>query len=132
MEIYIYEELYKTKLTNKKIYEEIKYRGHKDSKIGADSADPRTINELNLLGLSRIYGAKKPAGSVLAGIQKLQGYKIFIHPRCPNAIVEMSNYVWDTERATGKVLNAPIDDYNHLLDALRYGSEDLALATFSW
>ena len=130
--LYIYEELYKTKLSNEQICNEIKYRGHLNSKIGADSADPRTINELVLLGMNRIYGVKKPKGSVNAGIQKLQGYKIIVHPRCPNAIVELSNYVWDTEKDTGKPINTPIDDYNHLLDAMRYGTDDLALATFSW
>jgi phage terminase large subunit len=131
-EIYIYEELYKTKLTNKQIHAEIKYREHGKSKIEADSADPRTINELRILGLARIHGAKKKPGSVKAGIQKLQEYKIFVHHRCPNAEVELSNYVWDTDKKTGELTGQPIDDFNHLMDALRYATISLSTDKFSW
>ena len=59
-------------------------------------------------------------------IQYLQGYKVYILPKCKNFIVEIKNYIWDTDKKTGKPLNKPIDDYNHLLDAWRYSIEDLA------
>jgi phage terminase large subunit len=36
-------------------------------------------------------------------------------------MIELSNYVWDTK--DGKLVNKPIDDYNHLMDALRYAIE---------
>ncbi len=130
--IFIYDELYKTHMTNQEIYNAINYKGYVKTKIGADSADPRTINELKMLGLSRIYGVKKPKGSVEAGIQKLQDYKIYVHPRCNNTIVELSNYVWDTDKETGKILTQPIDEYNHLMDALRYATVDLSTNVFSW
>ena len=56
----------------------------------------------------------------------IEGYfKIYVHPKCENTIVELSNYVWDTKE--GNVINKPIDDYNHLMDALRYSLEDVRL-----
>lgn len=130
--LYIYDEVYKTHLKNKQIYENIKYRDHEYSRIAADSADPRTIDELKDAGLTRIFGVKKVPGSVESGIQKLQDYHIIVHPRCTNTIVELSNYVWDTDKQTGKVTTDPIGEYNHLMDALRYATVELNNTTFSF
>lgn len=131
-EIYIYDEIYKTRMTNQQIKDEITYKGFAHARIKADNEDPRTINELRMLGLNRIQEAKKGKGSVKAGIQKLQGYKIFVHPRCVNVQVELSNYTWALDKETGKATTEPIDEYNHLMDAFRYGAEDLNIQTFSW
>lgn len=131
-ELFIYDEIYKTRLKNKDIYSSIKYKGHENSRIAADSADPRTIVELKDLGLHRIFGVKKPKGSKKAGIQKLQDYKIFVHPRCVNTIVELSNYIWATDKDTGKASTEPIDEYDHLMDALRYATYELNSSNFSW
>ena len=95
------------------------------SKILADSEDPRTINELKLLGLYGIKGAKNGAGSVVGGIQKLQDYEIIVHPRCVHIIEELSNYAWKKDRMTDKIMNEPEHDFSHGMDALRYGCEDL-------
>lgn len=131
-EIYIYDEVYKTRMKNKDIYNTLDYKGFKKARICADSEDPKTIDELKDLGLYRIFGAKKGKGSVKAGIQKLQDYKIYVHPRCVNTIVELSNYVWDTDKETGKPTTDPADEYNHLMDALRYATEELNVQNFSW
>lgn len=131
-ELYIYDEVYQKRLKNKAIVQTLEYKGFKKARICADSEDPRTIDELKDMGLGRIYGAKKGKGSIEAGIQKLQDYKIIVHPRCPNVIVELSNYVWDTDKETNLPLTKPIDDYNHLMDAMRYGTEELNKSTFSW
>ena len=130
--LYIYDEVYKTYMKNKDIYDTINYKGFAKARIGADSADPKTIDELKELGLNRIYGVKKPKGSVNAGIQKLQDYRIIVHPRCVNTIVELSNYTWALSRETGKPTNDPIDEYNHLMDAMRYATVDLGTSNFSW
>jgi phage terminase large subunit len=42
-----------------------------------------------------------------------------------NLIKELRNYTWKTGRKTGKSLNVPIDDWNHALDAARYGVSDV-------
>jgi len=130
--IFIYDEVYKTHMKNKDIYTTLKYKGFEKARICADSADPKTIDELKELGLYRIYGAKKVKGSVKAGIQKLQDYKIYVHPSCVNTIVELNNYVWATDKDTGKPSTDPIDEYNHLMDALRYATEELNSTNFSW
>ena len=70
--------------------------------------------------------AIKVPNSVLHGIKKIQDYKIIVHPSCTNSKVELCNYVWEVDAKTGKTLNKPIDDFNHLMDAMRYAIEDFA------
>ena len=130
--IFIYDEVYKTRMKNQDIYDTLRYKGFANARICADSEDPKTIDELKDKGLNRIFGAKKGPGSVNAGIQKLQDYKIFVHPRCVNTIVELSNYIWAPDKDTGKPTNNPMDEYNHLMDALRYATEELNISNFSW
>lgn len=120
-EIYIFDEHYQKAMTNLMIAEMIKYKGYSKEVIIADSAEPKSIDEIKRLGISRIKAAQKGKDSILNGIQYIQGYKIYIHPKCTNTIVEISNYVWDTKE--GVVINKPIDDYNHLMDGFRYAME---------
>ena len=103
----------------------IKYKGYSKEKIVADSSEPKSIDDIKRQGIYRIKGAKKGKDSILNGIQFIQDFKIYVHPKCENTIVELSNYVWDTKE--GNVINKPIDDYNHLMDALRYSLEDVRL-----
>lgn len=131
-ELFIYDEVYKTHMKNVDIYTTLKYRGYENARIGADSADPKTIDELKDLGLRRVYGVKKGKGSVKAGIQKLQDYMIYVHPSCTNTIIELNNYVWAVDNETNKPSTEPIDEYNHLMDALRYATIDLGSNNFSW
>lgn len=131
-EIFIYDEIYRTQMKNKDIHSALLYKGYENARIGADSADPKTIDELKDLGLRRIFGAKKGKGSIKAGIQKLQDYKMYIHPSCINTIVELNNYVWQTDKDTNKPSTDPIEEYNHLMDALRYATEELGTSKFSW
>jgi phage terminase large subunit len=131
-EIFIFDEIYKTYMKNEHIRDAIKYKGYDNQRIAADSSAPKDIDTLKDMGLHRIYGAKKPKGSVNSGIQKLQDYKIYVHPRCTNTIVELSNYIWQPDRDTGKPSNEPMDEYNHLMDALRYATFELGRSNFSW
>lgn len=120
--LYVWDEMYSKGLSNKKIYENIKNMGYSKEKITGDSAEPKSIDELKGYGL-RVKGAKKGKDSILNGIQWIQDLKIIIHPRCNNFLTEISNYQWDKDKF-GKALNRPIDDFNHLLDAMRYALED--------
>jgi len=131
-EIFIFDEIYKTYMKNEHIRDAIKYKGYDNQRIAADSSAPKDIDTLKDMGLHRIYGAKKPKGSVNSGIQKLQDYKMYVHPRCTNTIVELSNYIWQPDRDTGKPSNEPMDEYNHLMDALRYATFELGRSNFSW
>lgn len=129
--IHIFDELYMYQATNKQIKDTITNKNYQKCLITMDSEDPRTINELKLLGL-RGEAAVKGPNSVNHGIQKIQDYKIIVHPRCTNTVVELSNYVWQVDPKTGKTLNKPIDDFNHLMDALRYALHKVNNPGFSW
>lgn len=119
--IYIWDELYKKGLTNRMIFQEIQDMGYAKEKITADSAEPKSIDELREFGL-RVKGANKGKDSIVNGVQFIQDYQIIVHPRCVNFMTEISNYTWDTDKF-GKKINTPIDDFNHLMDALRYAVE---------
>lgn len=120
--IYIFDEIYEKGMSNKKIYDCIFEMGYRKERITADSAEPKSIDELKKLGLTFIKGAKKGKDSINHGIQWIQDFEIIIHPRCVNFITEISNYTWDKDKF-GTVINRPIDAFNHLMDALRYGCE---------
>ncbi len=130
-EIFIFDEIYGYRMTNLEIANKLKEKGYDKCLIIADSSEPKSIEELRQAGIQRIRPAKKGADSVRAGIQKLQDYHIYVHPRCTNTIVELNNYVWDKDK-DGRVLNQPIDDYNHLMDALRYACEKIGQSNFSF
>lgn len=98
------------------------HMGYGKEKFTGDSAEPKSIDELKSLGL-RIKGAKKGKDSINNGIQWIQDLEIIVHPRCVNFLTEISNYTWDKDKF-GNKLNRPIDDFNHLMDAMRYGLED--------
>ena len=119
--LYVWDEFYEKGLSNKKIYELINQMGYSKERITGDSAEPKSIDELKGMGL-HITGAKKGKDSVNNGIQWIQDLEIIIHPRCVNFLTEISNYTWDVDRF-GKKLNVPIDDFNHLMDAMRYALE---------
>lgn len=125
--LYVWDEMYSKGLSNKKIYENIKNMGYSKERIIADSAEPKSVDELKGYGL-RIKGAKKGKDSILNGIQWIQDLKIVIHPRCNNFLTEISNYQWDKDKF-GKSLNRPIDDFNHLLDAMRYALEEYIITS---
>ena len=133
--IYVIDEIYQKGMTNKQIYNAIHEHGWSNDLIVADSADPRTINELKMLGLNRIRPVKKKKGEggknfIISGINVLQDYEIIVHPSCSNFMVEAVNYVYEKDRETGKSTNTPIDDFNHLMDAMRYGGADLKSRNF--
>ncbi|MCK9453338.1 MAG: PBSX family phage terminase large subunit [Bacteroidales bacterium] len=131
-EIFIAYEIYKTGMLNSDIYKAIQRLGFDTERIVADSAEPKSIQELKLLGLRNIKAAKKGPDSVIAGIQLLQDYRIFVHPRCENTIIELSNYCWAKDRLSGRLMNMPIDEYNHAIDALRYATEGAHRRSFRW
>ena len=119
--LFVFDELYKKGLSNKRIAEEVQAMGYAKERITADCAEPKSIDELKGLGL-RVKAAAKGKDSVQNGIQWIQDLEIIIHPRCVNFITEISNYTWDKDKF-GEKLNVPIDDFNHLMDAMRYALE---------
>ena len=116
-QIYCKELLYKTGLTTSQIYDDnFRYTGA-NNLIIADSAEPRLISELQSRGLN-IKGIKKP--TIIERIALVQDYELIIDPNSTNLVKELNNYVWHDSKS-----QTPIDDYNHLLDALGYAVWDL-------
>ena len=122
--LWVFDEMYEKGMSNERIFQKIQSMGYAKERIRADSAEPKSIDRLRELGLSNVKAARKGKDSVNNGIDYLQDFHIIIHPRCVNFITEIGNYSWDKDNKTGKTLNKPIDDFNHLMDAMRYGAED--------
>jgi phage terminase large subunit len=120
-QLFVFDEMYEKGLSNKRIAAKIAEMGFAKERITADSAEPKSIDELKGMGL-HIRGAAKGKDSIQNGIQWIQDLEIIIHPRCVNFLTEISNYTWDTDKF-GVKLNTPIDDFNHLMDAMRYALE---------
>lgn len=120
-QLFVFDEMYEKGLSNKRIADTINGMGYGKERITADSAEPKSIDELKSLGL-RVKGAQKGKDSIKNGIQWIQDLEIVIHPKCVNFITEISNYTWAQDKF-GTKLNVPIDDFNHLMDAMRYSLE---------
>lgn len=130
--IYVFDEMYEKGMSNERIHTKITKMGYTKERITADSAEPKSIDRLRELGLSRIKKARKGKDSINSGIDFIQDFKIIIHPRCVNFLTEISNYTWAIDKF-GKKLNKPIDDFNHLMDAMRYALESFSMGeTFSF
>ena len=118
-ELYVDLLIYETGLTNPKIAEKAKAEGvTRKTQIVADSAEPKSIAELNNLGLWAVP-TLKGKDSILLGIDILQRYKINVTRRSIALIEELQSYKWEEDK-DGKKTNKPIDDFNHAIDALRY------------
>lgn len=113
--LYIVDEIYQVQLSNKRAAELIKEKGVTNQYITADSAEPKSISELNELGL-KVLGAKKGVDSVHYGIDWLQHLnKIVIDKkRCPNAYREFSCYEYDVDKYGNFISRYP-DRNNHCL-----------------
>ena len=119
--IYIYDEFYEVGMTNDVLAASIK-APLAGSYVKADSAEPKSIAELNKHGV-RVVGAKKGKDSVLHGIQWLQQQEIIIDKSCVHSISEFQQYQWKKDKH-GDPLPQPVDKNNHIIDGLRYAYED--------
>jgi len=118
-ELWVDEVLYETGLTNPDISKKLAKAGvSRRTEIIADSAEPKSIEELRRLGW-HVTGAKKGADSIMNSIDILRRYRINITHTSVNLRNELSRYKWKTD-ASGGSLNIPVDKWNHLIDPLRY------------
>ncbi len=120
-ELYVKEHIYRKGLTNQDISRLIKELEITD-KIIADSAEPKSIEELKREGIW-VLPAQKGKDSILYGIQRMNEYTINVHSTSNNLIEEFSSYIWAKDRS-GVSTNKPIDDFNHGIDAIRYALTD--------
>lgn len=119
-ELYIFDEFSDTGLLNPEIARVIKALGYGKNIIMADSAEQKSIEEIRREGIPKIRKCAKGKDSVLFGIQQLQQYKIYVHPKCTGVMTELQNYSWQKDKQTNEYINKPIDRFNHFMDALRY------------
>jgi phage terminase large subunit len=118
--LYAEELVYRTGMTNRDIHNELLSLGiGRRDEIYADSAEPKTIDELYRYGWN-IKPSTKGRDSVNIGIDMLKRYTIHITKKSQNAIKEFRNYKWKEDK-NGNVLNQPEDKFNHFCDSLRYG-----------
>jgi len=116
---YILDEVcYRKGLSNKQIADTINNQPA-TALVVADSAEPKSIDEIRLYGVN-ITGAAKGQGSIAHGIQYVQDQRISVTKRSLNIIKEYRNYLWKTDRE-GKIINVPESGFDHSLDAIRYG-----------
>ena len=121
-ELWIYDEYYQRGMLTDEIYQMYIDKGLKNAEIVADSAEKRLITEIKRKGISNIKPSVKGQGSIMQGVQFIQRFKIYVHPSCEHTIEELNTYTFDQDK-DGNWLNKPIDENNHILDALRYSLE---------
>lgn len=115
---YIFDELiYQKGLLNSDISDLLKTNSVQDI-IYADSAEPKSIAELNSYG-HNVLPVSKGRDSIVYGLNLINQNKVYVTSRSKNLINELRNYIWMTDKQ-GNKLNKPIDAYNHAIDAMRY------------
>lgn len=121
--LYVLDEIYQPQLSNARAVELIKERMNAAHYITADSAEPKSISDMNDRGL-KVVGAKKGPDSVHHGIDWLQNLSEIVidKKRCPNAYREFSCYEYDTDK-NGNFISRFPDKNNHTIDAVRYALE---------
>lgn len=119
---YILDEVfYRKGMSNKQIADFIQTQPY--ALVTADSAEPKSIDEISLYGVP-IIGAAKGRDSIMQGIGFVQAQRISVTKRSTNTLKEYRSYLFMTDR-DGKAMNKPEDINNHAMDAIRYGFDGL-------
>lgn len=121
---YILDEcIFQKGLSNKQIADTILNSVKPETLVVADSAEPKSIDEIKSYGVN-ITGAEKGKDSVLNGIQLVQAQRISVTKRSTNVWKAYRNYLWDRDK-DDKILNVPDHNWSDAMDALRYGMASL-------
>ena len=117
---YLLDELiYATGFTNSRIAEEMRLAGvGRHDMVIADCAEPKSIDELHGFGFN-MHPARKGADSVRSGIDYMKSHPLSITSGSLNGIKELRNYKYKEDK-NGRVLNSPVDAFDHFMDASRY------------
>ena len=132
MRIYVFDEWYKTGVTNKVIAQAIKEKGYGGQRVICDNAEPKSIAELQEEGI-KAEGSRKGKDSRNHGIQLIQNYEIIVHEKnCPEFKKEIQNYCWSKDK-NGKPTDTPDHEFSHGMDSMRYAVTKVLVAdTFSF
>lgn len=121
-DIYVYDGFYEQGLLNEPMARMIARHGGIGSKIYADSAEPRTIAELNSRGLKNVVPVGKGKDSNTQRYEFMKNYHYHIHPSVHWLDEEMQTKVYKKDKF-GKKLNEPEDGDDHMIQALGYALE---------
>lgn len=120
------ESFYMKGMSNKAISDNINNLKEPGTLVIADSAEPKSIDEIASYGIN-IIGATKGPGSVDQGIQFVQAQKISITSSSTKSLKAYRNYTFTIDK-NGDIIRKP-DDTNHewsnSMDAVRYGFNGL-------
>lgn len=126
--IYILDEIYERGLTNTALAPILReFCGN--HYITCDSAEPKSIKELQNMGIKAL-GAKKGPDSIMHGIQWMQGHEIIIDSKCQHLKNEFQLYQWRKDK-DGNSLRVPEDRNQHGIDAIRYALESESTARYA-
>lgn len=128
-EIYIFKDFYMRESHIDEIATELKPIIGNET-ITCDSSEPRSIADLQRHSLNAV-GAKKGSGSLEHGIKQIKGYNLIVDENCVDTINELSTYKMREDK-DGNVLGKPLDQNNHIMDALRYSLESELTYEGSW
>jgi len=117
--LYVSAEAVERSVPNHQLWELMKAAGLQS--VICDSAMPLMISALNASGYGSARPALKGAGSLLAGIRKMQSCTILIAPSCPVAYEEIRGLRWKVDPKTNKI-KRPLETVgeDHCIAALRY------------
>lgn len=124
MKLYVYDEHFQKAMLTSDIANMIKGKQLHKTNIVCDRQEHRLIEELNKSGC-RCSKCRKGKDSIMPGITKIQEFEIIVLPKCTNIIAELENYCYQKDKSTGEYINKPIDKWNHGMDAMRYGVQEL-------
>lgn len=110
------EAVFQKGLSNKQIADTL--QNHPQALVVADSAEPKSIDEIHSYGVN-IIATEKGKDSVVHGIQIVQDQRISVTKRSVNVIKEYRNYLWERDRQ-GTIINEPEHVWSHSMDAIRY------------
>lgn len=121
------EQLYQKGMHNSALADFVKNLPSPQTLVIADSAEPKSIDELKMYGVNVLPATKGP-GSINQGISFLQSKRVSMTKRSVNLIREYRNYLWKTDKE-GRILTDPEGGNDHALDAIRYAIQSLNTKT---
>lgn len=122
---YIVDEIcFQKGMLNKHIADLLLAQPEPSALVVADSAEPKSIDEIKLQGVNIVGVDKKPGATKNETFNKwsidlVQNQRISVTKRSINVIKEYRNYLWETDK-DGKILNEPDHEFSHSMDAIRY------------
>lgn len=120
-EAFIRQVMYSTKKTSGDVARSLKASRVSRDTVVVDSAHPMFIEELRRNHGLTVEEAKKPPGSVLAGINTMLQHPMHVTEDSLDIIRDFRSYSWSKDRQTNKFKQVPVHNFSHGPDSVRYG-----------